>query len=235
MARRLKTKVSPCSFRLNGPARQALAILEAEQPDKPRGVLIGELLIAKATGVEPPPTIQFAELDPADLFSVRGSIAEFGKRANHIKAAIRYATPGSNDEATSLGGALKQANTLLADGRIVLAKIREMVSRSASVKVEEIISFEDVYDFAVMGHTQLVKQFGIEEAAPRKAKMWQHVANFVRSFRPDVGPELITPTAFPIQKVATTQKIEGMEGEIGGLGCLRKPTLQKTRRLAKVL
>ncbi len=202
MARRLKTKVSPCTWRLDATALNALAVLEAQQPDKPRGKLIGEILIAKAMGIEPPPTIQFAELEPADLFSLRGSIAELAKLTGVIKTAVRYATPGSDDEAISLGSALKQINTFLTDGRKVLATVRELISRSASVKVEEIINFKDVYDEARGTHSAIVTQFGKDKDAPKMAKIWENLANFVRKFRPDVGEEIKTPTPFPVEKGA---------------------------------
>ncbi|MEO8439077.1 MAG: hypothetical protein ABI540_02535, partial [Spartobacteria bacterium] len=76
MARRLKTKVSPTTWRLSEQAMQALVILESQQPDKPRAQLIGELLIARANNTEVEPTIEFAQLDDRELFSLRREIAE---------------------------------------------------------------------------------------------------------------------------------------------------------------
>lgn len=213
MARR-KTKVSPCTWRLDAPALNALTILEAEEPDKPRGKLIGEILIAQANKTEIPPTIEFAEFDAVEMFALRAAVAGLTRILSGATKALRAASPGNEKDALLLQGALKQFEEIAINCKKTLNAARDMANKSASVRAETIISFEEVYQIAASLHRRFVETFGKDPKAPKQAKALEKLANFLRVFRQDVGPEIQTPKAFPTVKVGN----QIMQGEIGGFG-----------------
>lgn len=199
MAQRLKTKVSPCSFRLNDEARKALVIEEAENPNKTRGQIIGELIIAKVTGKTVPPPIEFAEFSAEEMLALRVINAENMKVADRFRAAARHATPKSNKDAFYLEIA-KEAKAAVESCKTVSKKLVEMSDQAASVKAETLFNLKDIYEKTTKLRENAVKKIDKDPEARARANMWGELANFVRIFLPEVGPEINILTA-PVKEI----------------------------------
>lgn len=196
MARRKKTKTSPVSWRLDEDALKALAILENQEPTKERSQIIGEHLI-KAAGAEPPPTIQFNELDPREILHLRADLAENRRTVEDLKIALRKAKPNSKEDAGRLSDAILEATKVLKRCLQHDRELRELARGASQVTANELGSLEWLYKVARNSHKWEVKKMAQEPAAKDRAENYAALANLCRHFRPNVGPELKTPAAPP--------------------------------------
>lgn len=200
MARRKKTKTSPVSWRLDDDALKALTILESQEPTKERSQVIGEHLI-RAAGAEPPPTIQFNELDPKEFLNLRAALAENRRIVDDLKITLRKARPNSKEEAKRLSDAILEATTVL---KVCLShdkELRQLARGAAQITAKETALLKWMYGKAARNQTSQVQKIGQDAAAKGRAEDWTKIANFCRMFMPEVGPELKMPVASPaVQK-----------------------------------
>lgn len=185
------------SWRLDDDALKALAILESQEPNKERSQVIGEHLI-KAAGAEPPPTIQFNELDPSEILHLRADLAENRRIVDELKIALRKARPNSKEEARRLSDAIFEATTVL---KVCLKndkELRELARSTAQITAEKTSLLKWTYEKAARNHTAQVEKIGREATAKGRAEGWAKLANFCRIFMPELGPELKMPVTLPV-------------------------------------
>lgn len=191
------------SLRLTAQAADALVILKAEQPDKSQAQLIGELLIAQAKKIDVPAPIIFAEFDDAEWFSLRAALAENASQIKIARAMNRKATLGRDTDGSLALEARKQTEVVIRNCNEINKKVQLILSQSASIKAEQIMSFEEVYQRAAQSHKWAIKKYGTDPDAPERAKAWGNLANFARIYCPNVGPEVKTPVPFVTEKAGT--------------------------------
>lgn len=193
MSRRLKTKTSPVSWRLDDDALKALIILEGQDPGKERGQIIGDQLIAAATGSGPPPTIRFNEIDPKEILHLRAELSENRRLVEMVKAALRQARPSTKEEATRLSEAITGATEILRRCGKHDEKLREQAKKSAQVTIENLDTLQVIFKKAAANHAAAIKKLSTDPDAPQRAEYWARFGNFCRLFCPDLGKELEIP------------------------------------------
>lgn len=207
--RRRRRNGTTRSWRLSAQAAEALVILEAEQPDKSQAQLIGELLIAQANKADVPTPINFAEFDDAEWFSLRAALAENAQQVKMARAMNRKASLGSDKDGSLALEARKQMELVVRNCNEINKKVQLILNQSASIKAEQIMSFEEVYQRASILHQLSVKKYGTDPDAPERAKVWADLANFARIYYPKVGPEIKTPVPFVAEKGIQISQIGG--------------------------
>jgi hypothetical protein len=153
--------------------------------------------LIKAAGAEPPPTIQFNELDSTEILHLRADLAENRRIVDELKIALRKARPNSKEEATKLSEAILKATNVLKECLRHDKELRELARGAAEITADGIGSLEWVYKVASTSHKWEVKRIGKEAGAKEQAENYAALPNFCRHFRPDLGPELKTPVAAP--------------------------------------
>ena len=196
MSRRLKRKTSPVSWRLSDEHLKALAILEAQDPDKDRGQLIGELILKEATGQQPPPPIKFNDLDPKDVMDLRADLNSLRHQIQTLKSDLRKISPGTKEGAKMLSNAIELANEILESCKVHDKRLYKQANNTAQVAIEDARVLEQVYAKAVYKYNWALKHMqkkGEEEEARRTAVVWMKFANFCLLWRPDLGQPLKVP------------------------------------------